>query len=49
MSKRKKLTKNDKLKLIQDNICWKCFKRNTIKKTKYSLSCSECGLKINRV
>jgi predicted RNA-binding Zn-ribbon protein involved in translation (DUF1610 family) len=42
----KKLTKKQKMELINNNICWKCKSKNTITKTKSLIKCTNCGLEI---
>jgi len=45
----KKLTKKQKIELINNNICWKCKSKNTIIKTKFLIQCNNCGLEIIKI
>jgi DNA-directed RNA polymerase subunit RPC12/RpoP len=47
MSKKKKLTRKEKIQLSKDNICWKCNGQIEFNKEIRALKCDDCGLIID--
>jgi len=47
MSKKKKLTRKQKIQLSKENICWKCNGRIEFDKEIRSLKCNDCGMIVN--
>jgi len=47
MSKKKKLTRKQKIQLSKENICWKCNGKIEFDKEIRSLRCDDCGMIVN--
>lgn len=44
----KKMTRKEKLKLSEKNICWKC-KKQSLKKDKNLIICENCGFTFTKL
>jgi len=47
MTKKKKLTRKDKIELSKQNICWKCNGKIEYNKELKSLKCEKCDIEID--
>jgi len=47
MSKKKKITRKEKIEMSKENICWKCNNNISYDKELKSLICNSCGLIID--